>query len=247
MDSRGILSPVSPEPNTGVRARRRAATEAAIIAAGRRQLGEVGAAALSVRAIARELEMASSAIYRYVASRNDLLTLLIITAYDELADAVDAALAAAPEAGLRQRFYILGRAMRAWAIAHPHDHALIFGSPVPDYQAPGELTTPAGTRVPARLAELLAMPHTSPSTGDPDTLLAGSEAVAAIAYDAAVAPEGAPVPVAEVQRGLAAWTLLLGALNAEVFGYLGEDSIADPASHFDALLALAADLVTTDA
>ena len=72
--------PVSP----GVRAQRRAATEAAIIAVGRRHLSEVGAAALSVRAIARELQMASSAIYRYLPSRDDLLTMLIVTAYDEL-------------------------------------------------------------------------------------------------------------------------------------------------------------------
>ena len=41
--------------------------------------------------IARDLGMVSSAVYRYVASRDDLLTLLLVDAYSELADAVDRA------------------------------------------------------------------------------------------------------------------------------------------------------------
>lgn len=218
------------------------------MAVGRRQLGEVGAAALSVRAIARELDMASSAIYRYVASRDDLLTILIVTAYDELGDAVDAALAKVPDGTLRERFYALGRAMRGWAITHPYDYALIFGSPVPDYDAPGEVTTPAGTRVPARLAEMLALPRTMPSSGDPETLRHGAASVANVASDPGVSsgPAGAP-PLEVIQRGLAAWALLLGALNGEIFGYLGDDAVTDPSAHFDAMLALAADLVTASA
>lgn len=234
--------PVSP----GVRAQRRAATEAAIIAVGRRHLSEVGAAALSVRAIARELQMASSAIYRYLPSRDDLLTMLIVTAYDELGDAVDAALAKVADAGLRQRFYVVGRAMRSWAVEHPHDYALLYGSPVPDYDAPGELTIPAGTRVPGRLAEILALPHAPATAADPDTLAAGRDAVRALVSDPAVAFRGEQAPLELIQRGLAAWALLLGALNAEIFGYLGDDSISEPSTHFDAMLALAVDLVTTD-
>ncbi|MFZ2504308.1 MAG: TetR/AcrR family transcriptional regulator [Nocardioides sp.] len=235
----------------GIRARRRAEIEAAVVAAGRRQLAEVGAAALSVRAVARDLDMASSAIYRYVSGRDELLTLLIVTAYDELADAVDAALARVDTSQLRASFYAIGRSMRAWAIAHPHDHALLFGSPVPHYRAPGDRTTAAGTRVPMRLAALLRLPHESPPSGDPAALLAGAGAIAPIVGDPAMVPNSPAQPEVVqpevVQRGLAAWTLLLGAINAEVFGYLGDDSISDPAAHFDTLLALAVDLVTTAA
>ena len=75
------------------RARARIELTEEIKAAGRRQLAEVGAADLSLRAVARELGMVSSAVYRYVASRDDLLTLLLVDAYDALGQAVeDAAL-----------------------------------------------------------------------------------------------------------------------------------------------------------
>ncbi|WP_223411202.1 TetR/AcrR family transcriptional regulator [Occultella gossypii] len=56
-----------------------------------RQLGAAGAGELSLRAISRELGMVSSALYRYFASRDELLTALIIDAYADLADALDAA------------------------------------------------------------------------------------------------------------------------------------------------------------
>src|SRR6476659_8563452 len=104
----------------GARARARAEITAEIIEAARHQLATEGAAALSLRAVARELGMVSSAVYRYVASRDDLLTLLIIEAYDALGAAVEAA--AAPGRGRTPagRFLAAGRAVRAGAVAnHP--------------------------------------------------------------------------------------------------------------------------------
>ena len=73
----------------GLRARNRAALMVAITEEANRQLLEVGPAALSVRSVARELGMASSAIYRYVSSRDELLTLLIVDGYNDMADAVE--------------------------------------------------------------------------------------------------------------------------------------------------------------
>ena len=73
--------------------------EAQIIELGRRHLVEHGAAGLSLRAIARDLGMVSSAVYRYVSSRDELLTLLLVDAYSELADAVDRARDAMSEGG----------------------------------------------------------------------------------------------------------------------------------------------------
>src|SRR6478672_9551682 len=92
--------------------------EAQIVESGRRQLSAEGVAGLSLRAIARDLGMVSSAVYRYVASRDDLLTLLLVDAYSELADAVDAARARAAD-GWRDQITAIAHAARAWAVAHP--------------------------------------------------------------------------------------------------------------------------------
>ena len=74
----------------GIRARNRAAIMAAITDSANRQLLEAGPSELSVRAVARELGMASSAIYRYVSSRDELLTLLIVGAFNDMAQSVEA-------------------------------------------------------------------------------------------------------------------------------------------------------------
>ena len=84
------------------RARARAELTNEIKATARRHLAEVGAPALSLRAVARELGMASSAVYRYFASRDELLTALIVDAFD----AVGAAAEEAAGAGLT-RFSLL--------------------------------------------------------------------------------------------------------------------------------------------
>src|SRR5699024_11458025 len=80
-----------------------------ILRLGREQLATVGPANLSLRAIARELGIVSSAIYRYVRSREELLTLLIIDGYTSLGEEVDQAVAAVPKKDHRGRFFALGR------------------------------------------------------------------------------------------------------------------------------------------
>ena len=125
----------------GIRERARAEITAAILDAARRQLATVGAADLSLRAIAREIGMVSSAVYRYVASRDDLLTLLIIESYDALGAAVEAA--AAKRRAPAERFLAAARAVRTWAVEHPHEYALLYGSPVPGYEAPQDTIGPA--------------------------------------------------------------------------------------------------------
>src|SRR5947207_12190330 len=109
-----------------VRARVRAEMTEEIKAAARRHLA-VDGAALSLRAVARELGMVSSAIYRYFSSRDDLLTALIIDAYDDLGAAAERAAARAPAGDVRARWAVVCRAIRAWARAHPHEYALVYG------------------------------------------------------------------------------------------------------------------------
>ncbi len=226
----------------GIRERNRAAVEAEILAVGKRQLAQVGAAALSLRAVARELGMVPSALYRYVAGRDDLLTLLIVAAYDDLADAVDAALAGTAEdrsGDPRTGFLTIATTARRWALANPHEYALLFGSPVPGYAAPAERTSGPGTRVDARLLELFdgVAPPRLPGL-DPAVQDAGSASLAGLLGDPLLA--GRRLPPTELLRGITAWTLVLGAVSSELFQHHGPDLAADPEAHFAAVVDLAA-------
>jgi AcrR family transcriptional regulator len=127
----------------GVRARARAQLLRDVGRVARSHLAESGAAALSVRAIARDLDLASSALYRYYPSRDALLTQLIIEAYNELGAAVEVREAAVDRPDLAGRYAAICRATRDWALAHPHEYALIYGSPVPGYAAPDDTIDPA--------------------------------------------------------------------------------------------------------
>lgn len=128
------------------RERLRAATIDEIKEVARQQMGQKGAAALSLRAIARQMGMTSPALYRYFGSRDDLVTALIVDAYNSLADALEAARDGCESDDHKQRLLEIGQAYRNWAISHPEDYTLIFGTPIPGYEAPIELTTPPAMR-----------------------------------------------------------------------------------------------------
>lgn len=142
----------STSPELGKRVRNRLAVEAQILVVARQHLATEGAAALSLRAVARDLGMVSSGIYRYVESRDELLTRLIVDSYTSLAAAVRRAHDAVPGDDLIGRWHALGHAMRDWALAHPHDFALLYGSPVPDYEAPADRTGADRVRLDALFA-----------------------------------------------------------------------------------------------
>jgi AcrR family transcriptional regulator len=131
-----------------VRARARAETTGAILRAARRAIAEHGGGALSMRAVAREVGLVSSAVYRYFPTREALLTTMIVESYGHLAHRLDAVVAQQPD----RRWEALGRALRDWAREAPHEFQLIYGTPVPGYVAPPE-TVPA--------AEAVAMPFLS--------------------------------------------------------------------------------------
>ncbi len=193
----------------------------------RRQLAEVGAQGLSLRAVARELGMVSSALYRYFASRDELLTALIIDAYNALGEAAETAIASG--AGPRQRWAAACQAIRAWALAHPHEDALIDGSPVPGDRAP-EATIGPATRVPLAFAGVLADAAAGgalPAGDGPplDGPLAGQAAALAAALSASGAPA---VPPGTLVRAVIAWTQLFGMISFELFGqFVGSFEPAD--------------------
>ncbi|MEO5743599.1 MAG: TetR-like C-terminal domain-containing protein [Terracoccus sp.] len=183
--------------------------------------------------------MVSSGIYRYVASRDDLLTQLIVDSYCSLAAAVHTAHDAVDLADLDGRWVAIGLALRHWALDQPHDFALIYGSPVPDYEAPAERTVKAGTDVLALLLRLLQDADTHyrlvPLSPSPEA----NRAVGPMLSE----PFFAEVTIGATMlaRGLAAWTLLLGAVTSEVFAQLGP--VPDAAALFRLHLDVAKSLI----
>jgi AcrR family transcriptional regulator len=191
--------------------------------------------------VARDLGVVSSAVYRYVENREELLTLLLIDAYNELGDEVDAAVGAVPEADFGGRFAALGRAVRDWALREPSRYALLFGSPVPGYQAPAERTTGPGTRVITALIGILDGAFRAgrlAATGRRPAVAAG------LAGDLAKirAEFGLAVPDDLLARGALAWTSLFGAVSFEVFGQYGADTFTAPEELFGHHLAVLADV-----
>ncbi len=197
----------------GARERARVEVTAAIKDEARKQLAEEGAAKLSLRAVARELGMASSALYRYFPSRDDLLTALIVDAYDAIGAVAERAAAdRADTVPPVERWTAVACAVREWGLAHPHEYALIFGSPVPGYTAPMDTVGPAsrvglvfiGIARAASEAGELAVPALAPELRrDADRMAA----------------EFAPgVPPAAVAALVAAWAQVFGLISFELFG-----------------------------
>jgi AcrR family transcriptional regulator len=193
------------------------------------QLVSGGGAALSLRAIAREMGMASSALFRYFHNRDALLTALIIDSYSSLAEAAETAEARVHEKSIEDRWMAIARGVRNWAVAHPHEYALIFGSPIPGYAAPPGTVAPA-SRVPLLLGDLLGdlMSDRSFDAGaHPEPSVAVQRALDPVR---AMMPEGVPSDL--LVRGLMAWTYLFGAVSFEVFGHR-HNVIADQEAFFD--------------
>ena len=141
-------------PIAGARARARAEVRAAILDAASKRLAQDGATDLSLRAVARDVGMVSSAVYRYFASRDELLTALIIEAYDSLGDHTEANVASSAGRPDATRWIDAALAIRSWALAHPNDYALIYGTPIPGYAAPDD-TVASGTRVSRALVRIV--------------------------------------------------------------------------------------------
>lgn len=208
--------------STTSRALARERTMARIVELGNAQLAESGVAGLSVREIARGLGMVSSAVYRYVASRDELLTLLIVDGYEDLAAAVEERLAGAGEEP-RGRFLALGGAMAAWALAAPERWALLYGTPVPGYAAPSEATNVPGTQV---TREVLAIAADA-ARGDRPI---GESPVLAPAVsgllDRHLTEFAIEADAATATRAVTAWSGLVGVISAHLFGQLGPDAVA---------------------
>jgi len=206
---------MAPAATTTARERARAEVLSEIVETGRAHLARDGAAGLSLRAVARDLGMVSSAVYRYVPNRDALLTLLIVDAYDTLGAAVERAERAVPRTDHIGRFLATAHAVRKWALAHPHEYALAYGSPVPGYAAPVDTIGPA-SRVPIVLISILVDLQQSGAAGPARPV---EPSVAASIADMREF-SGGLVSDDLLLRGLAAWSTLLGDISLELFGHL---------------------------
>ncbi len=218
----------------GKRQESREQIEARIVELGRRQLMDRGAAGLSVRAIARELGMVSSAVYRYVASRDELLTLLLVDAYTDLAEAVDRARETVDDPW-SEDVMAIARAARRWAVAHPARWALLYGTPVPGYHAPAERTVAVGTRVVGAFFDAVAA---GIATGDIRLTNHVAAQPMSSDFDRIRHEFGFPGDDQVVTKCFLLWAGVLGAISLEVFGQYGADTLTDPEPVFEAQLRL---------
>jgi AcrR family transcriptional regulator len=205
------------------RERARAEITREILDAGRRYLATDGAAGLSLRAIARDLGMASSAVYRYVTSRDELLTRLIIDAYDSIGAAAEQREAEVDRADLLGRWSAVCTSVRDWARANPNEYALIYGSPVPGYVAPEDTIGPA-SRVSSLLVQILLDADLPPDLDSP-----GSAPGWQAALDPVRLVFPPQIPCSAIQTGLLVWAGLFGVVSFELFGQFHNVVSEEPA------------------
>ncbi|MFE9239975.1 TetR/AcrR family transcriptional regulator [Streptomyces sp. NPDC007007] len=166
------------------------------------QIATAGASALSLNAIAKRMGVSGPALYRYFAGRDELITELIRDAYRSLADAVHAAAATGADPAA------LAHVLRDWALADPHRYFLIYGTPVPGYHAPDEITGIS--------QEIMTDLLTAWTAWGPD---APASPFAAHLADHRDWAGGHPAPPGVLRRALAFWTRLHGVLSLELAGH----------------------------
>jgi AcrR family transcriptional regulator len=229
----------TPSAPRTARERVREEMTAEILAVAGAHVARDGAPALSLRSIARDLGMAPSALYRYFDGRDALLTALILTAYEALATeaerAADQAEAAAdPKAGSAgdaERWLAVPRTLRGWALEHPHQWGLIFGTPVPGYEAPDDTVEPYARVAAALVRPLVAAEEAGRLRPDQrDERKVSDELAAAVEPVSEGLLPG--MPVEKVVLVVETWTTLIGTISLEVFGHW-RNTVLEPGLLFE--------------
>ncbi len=218
------------------RERLRQNTIAEIKAHARRQMTENGTAAVSLSAIARAMEISAPALYRYYASRDELVTALIVDAFDDLAATLEAVSASLPEHEYGQRLYRVVLAYRQWAVEHPIDFELIYGNPIPGYHAPEQITTPPARRGFTAILRILAAAHQAGQLRPPPEYLA---LPAEIGFTLAPLEndDSHQLPALVIYIGMAGWYHIHGLIMLEIFHH-SSHLVNDPALFYRHELAM---------
>jgi AcrR family transcriptional regulator len=214
---------------------------AELLAAAHARLATDGAGGLSLRAIARDLGMASSAVYRYVASRDALLTLLIIEGYDAVGAAAENAVATSTRAGesAANTWLAIARAEREWAVANSHTYELIYGTPVPGYQAPQD-TVRAATRIWLAIIDTLHRALDSGTLAPTGPEFPTERLIAPGVFELSrLGDVQSHESALMIARSFTLFTSLIGAISAELFGHY-HGMTGDLPGVFDATIATAA-------
>lgn len=223
------MSPAAPVPSRRHRVREDALDE--ILRTGRQLLVEQGPAAVTLRAIAREMGMTAPGLYRYYASHHDLIQALASYLYDELAATLAAARDQHPAADPGQRLRAVCRELRRWALAHPREFGLLFAKPLTDADtSPGTAAHDPGWRFGGILLELMVQLWHRGGMQPPEDLDATwatqLEEVREHLADEAV------VPLNVIYVFVSCWARLYGAVAVEVFGHL-DFALTDPEPLFE--------------
>lgn len=201
-----------------LRMRRRAAATREILDAAEQHITENGPAALSLRTVARNLGMTVQALYHYFPNRDALVTALITKAYGDLADAVQAAVDAAPEEPGVPRLVAAAEGYRRWAVAHPELYQLLYGTPLRYYSAPIDgPTTQAMTRISAIFQRELFGGFTAAQLAAAET--APVSASLQEYLDNLPQNNLKELPAAAVAMLMSAWGHMHGLVVLEVFGH----------------------------
>ncbi|MGW3208291.1 TetR/AcrR family transcriptional regulator [Streptomyces sp. NPDC001135] len=229
-----------------VRERQRTETKSEILRHARQLLVDEGPAAVSLRAIAREMGMTAPGLYRYFADHRELVQALTAALYDELAAALESARDKAPEQSPRGRLTATARALRAWAVTHKPEFALIFSKPMPDADCgPGDPCHAASWRFGGVFVDLmlefwragtLALPE--PGTLDPGWLPQLNEIREHLGTE--------QPPLEALYVFVLAWSRLYGMVSIEVFGHL-DFALTDPEPLFEHNLRDIVELLESDA
>lgn len=204
----------------------------AIKAAARSQMAAHGTAGLSLRAIARDLDVSAPALYRYFPNLDALITALILDGFNDLADTLETAEHTKPESQPRAQLRAALLAYRTWALAHPIDFQLIYGNPIPGYEAPAEITVPAAAR---QLEVLGRITQRAVETGQialrPELVTMPASVRAHL--ERLAQPYGTTPEV--LHTCMLGWTRIHGAIQLELFGHT-PPIVGDPAAFYEQLV-----------
>lgn len=186
----------------------------------RQQMAENGTASISLNAISRAMEMSGPALYRYYASRDDLITALIIEAYNDYTVALENASASFPPEQYGLRLFEVCLEYRRWALEHPVDFQLIFGNPIPGYHAPKEFTLPAARRSFAVTLGILVEAQQNGAIHPSQRLLPPAEIQFSPSFGSG--DDAFPLPEIAIYLSIVGWCRIQGMVSLELFQHTPE-------------------------